>query len=150
MPPRTKSAAEEKDRTAQDRKSTTIVRQLFEKVWNENDLETAKRIVHPSYRSAENIEFSSMRGLNVLEKDMKFYRERYAKLKFEIENMFTHGDTIVSMWHASGVANDETFVNRRGEIQNKELRADGASFTRIADGKIIENRLYWPRYPFSP
>jgi ketosteroid isomerase-like protein len=150
MPPRTKSAAQEKDRTAQDRKSTTIVRQLFEKVWNKNDLETAKQIIHTSYRSAENIEFSSMRGLNVLEKDMKFYRERYANLKFEVERMFVEGDTVVTTWHASGIANDETFVNRRGETQNKELRADGASLTRMADGKIIENRLYWPRYPFFP
>jgi ketosteroid isomerase-like protein len=64
--------------------------------------------------------------------------------------MFTHEETVVSMWRASGVANHEEFVNRRGETQKKELKAEGASLTRIADGKIIENRLYWPRYPFSP
>ena len=134
--------------SAQD--SKMMVRRLFEKVWNQNDLETAKEIIHIDYSSVENIDFASIRGLTILQEDMKFYREMYSNLKFEIDRMFTHEDTVVSMWRASGVANHEEFVNRRGETQKKELKAEEASLTRIADGKIIENRLYWPRYPFSP
>ena len=134
--------------SAQD--SKMMVRRLFEKVWNQNDLETAKEIIHIDYSSVENIDFASIRGLTILQEDMKFYREMYSNLKFEIDRMFTHEDTVVSMWRASGVANHEEFVNRRGETQKKELKAEGASLTRIADGKIIENRLYWPRHPLFP
>lgn len=39
--------------SAQD--SKMMVRRLFEKVWNQNDLETAKEIIHTDYSSVENM-----------------------------------------------------------------------------------------------
>ena len=127
-----------------------IVSRLFEVVWNDNNMEAAKEIIHEDYSSSENITFASRRGLDVLAADMEFYRELYADLNFTIERMFTEGDTVVTIWRATGVASHETFINRQGKEVNKELRAEGVNLSRIADGKIIESRLYWPRHPFSP
>ena len=104
--------------SAQD--SKMMVRQLFEKVWNKNDLETAKEIIHTDYSSVENIDSASIRGLTILQEDMKFYREMYSNLKFEIDRMFTREDTVVSMWRASGVANHEEF---RQDMQTDPLTA---------------------------
>lgn len=134
----------------QDQARMLMVRQLFEKVWNENDMKAANVIIHKDYSSSENITFSSLRGLQVVQADMKFYREKYSNLKFSVERMFTHGDSVVSFWRASGVANHAHFVARNGEKRKKELKADGMSLSRIADGKIIEHKLYWPRYPLFP
>jgi hypothetical protein len=127
-----------------------MVRRLFEEVWNQDKMDVAKEILHDDYSSSENITFASMRGLEVLAADIKFYREKYSNLNFQIKRMFIEGDTVVTVWQASGVANFELFTNRKGEEVNKSLRAEGVSLSRIADDKIIENNLYWPRDPLSP
>ena len=56
--------------SAQD--SKMMVRRLFEKVWNQNDLETAKEIIHTDYSSVENIDFghNSSGGHEVLSRDV--------------------------------------------------------------------------------
>jgi hypothetical protein len=64
--------------------------------------------------------------------------------------MFSHGNTVVTVWQASGVATNEFFTNRRGQEENKSLQAEGVSLSKIVDGRIIESRLYWPRYPLFP
>ena len=127
-----------------------IVHRLFEEVWNQDKMDVAKEILHDDYSSSENITFATLRGLQVLAADIKFYREMYSNLNFQIKRMFIEGDTVVTVWQASGVAKSEFFTNRKGEEENRSLRAEGVSLSRIADDKIIENNLYWPRNPLSP
>lgn len=133
-----------------EQQNKELVRRLFEEVWNGNNMETAKEIIHPDYRSVENITFASLRGLQVLAADLSFYRDMYTDLKFEVERMIIEEDIVVTFWLATGVAKYETFVNRAGRELNRELSAAGASSSQIVDGKIIENRLYWPRHPLFP
>jgi ketosteroid isomerase-like protein len=133
---------------AQQNKAT--VRRLFEEVWNKNDLDVAKDIIHDDYRSDENITFAFKRGLEVLAADIEFYREMYSDLTFTIEQMFTEGDMVVTVWRATGVATNEFFTDRSGKQRNRELKAEGVSLSQIADGKLIENNLYWPRSPLHP
>jgi len=127
-----------------------LVRRLFEEVWNENKMDMAEEIIHDGYRSSENITFASERGIKVLAADINFYREMYSDLNFQIKRMFSQGDTVVTVWQASGVATNEFFTDRAGNERNKELRAEGVSLSEIVDGKIIESGLYWPRYPLFP
>ena len=130
--------------------SKAMVRRLFEEVWNQNRPEAAKEIIHDDFSSAENITFESVRGLKLLAAEMEFYRDLYSDLRFKIGRMFTQGDTVVTVWEASGVANHEVFTSRSGKEVHKSLRAKGVSLSRIADGKIIENGFYWPRHPLFP
>lgn len=130
--------------------SKAMVRRLFEEVWNQDKAEAAKDIIHDDYSSTENITFASVRGLKLLAAETKFYRELYSDLKFKIERMFTQGDTVVTVWEASGVANREVFTSRSGKEVHKSLRAKGVSLSRIANGKIIESTFYWPRDPLFP
>ena len=134
--------------TAQQSKA--LVRRLFEEVWNQGEMGGAKEFIHDDYSSAENITFASERGPKVLAAETKFYRDIYSDLNFKVGRMFTQGDTVVAVWEASGVANHEFFTSRSGKKVNKSLRAAGVSLSRIADGKIIESRLYWPRHPLFP
>jgi ketosteroid isomerase-like protein len=127
-----------------------LVTRLFDEVWNDNDMSAAKEVIHPDYHSTENITFASVRGLEVLTADMNFYREMYRDLRFTIDRMFTEGNTVVTSWRATGVAVHEFFTSRAGKEVNRELQAEGVSLSQIADGKIIESRLYWPRHPLFP
>ena len=65
---------------------------------------------------------------------MELYRSLYEGLSFKVERMFTEGNTVVTVWQASGTSKDETFVNRMGNTEPRSLRAEGVSLTETKDG----------------
>jgi hypothetical protein len=135
--------------SAQDQAAMALVRKLYEAVWNNNDMATAKSIIHDEFMSAENITFPAVRGLPRLEAEMNFYRKTYPGLKFEVVRMLSAGDTIVTMWRATGGSGEE-FIDRAGKTRKKELQAEGVGLSRVVGGRIIETTLYWPRNPLFP
>jgi hypothetical protein len=135
-----------------------LVRRLFEEVWNQGNMSAAKEIVHEDYTSPDGPfwittpESSggwpgrySEAGLETLEQEMESYRETYSDLRFEIERTFSEKNVVITTWRATGIVKGEFFTNRAGQELPVELASKGMSWSRIADGKIIENRLYWPR-----
>ena len=135
-----------------------LVRRLFEEVWNQGNSNAAKEIVHQGYTSGDGPFWIStpeagalepgrysQAGLETLEEEIKSYRETYSDLRFEIERFFSEKNLIVATWHAKGIVNNEFIPTRTGAEIPLELDSEGMSLSRIADGKIIENRLYWPR-----
>jgi hypothetical protein len=127
-----------------------LVRRFLEEAWNKNNVEAAKELVHDHYRSIENLDFPSAPGPKIVAAEMELYRSLYDGLSFEIERMFTEGDTVVTVWQASGKSKHETFVNRKGETVPKSLQAEGVSLTEAKDGKIAAHRFLWPRKLLSP
>ena len=128
----------------------TLVRRLFEEVWNHNDLEAAKEIVEKQYSSIENQVPPSTAGPRIVAAEIELYHSLYDGLNFQIERMFTEASTVVTVWKASGVSKTETFVNRKGETVPKSLRAEGVSLSEVKDGKITAHRFLWPRDPLFP
>jgi ketosteroid isomerase-like protein len=128
----------------------TLVRRLFEDVWNQGNIEAAGEIVAEHYSSIENQVFPSTPGPQIVAADLELYRSLYDGLHFEIERMFTEGHTIVTIWTASGTSKVETFVNRSGREQPKSLKAEGVSLSEVRDGKITAHRFLWPRDPLFP
>jgi len=135
-----------------------LVRRLFEEVWNQGNMSAAKEIVHEDYTSPDGPfwittpESSggwpgrySEAGLETLEQEMESYRETYSDLRFEMERTFSEKNVVITTWRATGIVKGEFFTNRAGQELPVELGSKGMSWSRIADGKIIENRLYWPR-----
>jgi hypothetical protein len=127
-----------------------LVRRFFEEVWNQNSVEAAKAIVHDHYSSIENLVFDITPGPQIVAAEMELYRSLYEGLHFKIERMFTEGNTVVTVWQASGTSKDETFVNRRGDVVPKSLEAEGVSLTEATDGKISAHRFLWPHKRLSP
>ncbi len=68
--------AHDRQRTRRPRhacaEDTDLVRRFFEDVWNKNDANAAKAIVHDNYSSTENIEFPSMPGPQIVAKELGF------------------------------------------------------------------------------
>jgi hypothetical protein len=128
----------------------TLVRRLFEDVWNQGNIEAADEIVAGHYSSIENQVFPSTPGPQIVAADLELYQSLYDGLHFEIERMFTEGHTIVTIWRASGTSKVETFVNRSGLEQPKSLKAEGVSLSEVRDGKITAHRFLWPRDPLFP
>jgi ketosteroid isomerase-like protein len=129
---------------------TEFVRRYFEVVWNADSAEAAKALVHDNYTSIENLVFASTPGPQIVAAEMQLYRSLYDGLNFKIERVFSEGNTIVTVWQASGTSKTETFVNRKGDPQAKTLEAEGVSLTEVKDGKIAAHRFLWPRRRLSP
>ena len=127
-----------------------LVRRFFEDVWNKNDASAAKAIVHDRYSTTENITFPTLPGPEIVAAELGFYGSLYDRLNFKIGRMFTEGDTVVTVWEASGVSKTETFINRKGDVEPKSLRAEGVSLTEAKDGRIAAHRFLWPREPLFP
>jgi limonene-1,2-epoxide hydrolase len=130
--------------------SEAVVRRFFEEVWNKNDAKAADEIVHQNYRSIENQVFPSTPGPQIVAAELELFRSLYDQLNFQIERMFTDGDTIVTIWKASGISKEVTFFNRKGEEVPKTLEAVGVSLSEVKEGKIAANCLLWPRNPLHP
>jgi ketosteroid isomerase-like protein len=132
-------------------KNEALVRRLFEEVWNKGDLSAAKEVVHEDYTSPKGPFWDEARGemteagLETLKEEMKSYRETYSDLRFELGRTFCEKDLVIATWRANGIVKGEFFTNRAGQKEPVELNGtEGMSMSRIADGKIVENRLYWP------
>ena len=81
---------------------------------------------------------------------MELYESLYDELTFHIDRMFTAGDTIVTIWKATGISKDVFFSNRKGETVPKSLEAEGVSLSQVKDGRITAHRFLWPRNPLFP
>ena len=127
-----------------------LVRRFFEMVWSQNNAEAAKGIVSDQYSSTENQVFQSTPGPQIVAADMELYRSLYEGLNFKIERMFIDGNTVVTVWQASGTSKSSTFVNRVGNTVPRTLQAEGVSLTEVKDGKIVAHRFLWPRDPLFP
>jgi hypothetical protein len=127
-----------------------LVRRLFEEVWNRHNPEAAKEIVADHYASIENRTFDSTSGPVIVAAEVELYDSLYDDLKFQIERMFTAGETIVTIWKATGISKDVFFSNRKGETVPKSLKAEGVSLSQVKDGRITAHRFLWPRDPLFP
>ena len=130
--------------------SEAVVRRFFDEVWNRNDATAAKDIVHQNYESIENLVFSSTPGPDIVAAELELYASLYDQLKFQIDRIFTDGDTIVTIWKASGDSKTERFFNRKGESVPKSLEAVGVSLSEVKEGKVSAHRFLWPRSPLFP
>lgn len=121
-----------------------LVRRFFEEVWNQNNLETAREIVHENYESPEGQTFIGLPGLDILAADLKLYQELYRELKFTIDRMFVEDHAVWTVWQATGESKIHTFADRQGGIRPQQLGAQGVSLTEVRDGKVASHRLLWP------
>jgi SnoaL-like polyketide cyclase len=132
------------------KETTALVRRLFEEVWNENNDDAANEIIDEHYSSIENLAFSSTPGPEIVAAEIEFYHSIYDGLQFTVQRTIGQGDTVVTIWQATGTSKDETFVNRAGKTKHKALQAEGVSLTQVKEGRITSHAFFWPRYPLFP
>jgi hypothetical protein len=130
--------------------SKALVHRLFEEVWNQHHIAVAQEIVHEHYSSIENLVLPSTPGPQIVAAEVELYHALYDGLHFQIERMFAAGDSVVTLWKATGKSKHETFMSRAGHEVPKSLQAEGVSLTEAKDGKITAHRFLWPRKPLFP
>ena len=131
-----------------------VVRRFFDEIWSQGDMEAAQEIVAPDYQSGDsavrfhginNPGFQIPVGPQALALERELYLANVSDLHFDIQEMITAKDRVITVWSASGVSRSDTFTDRGGNLRKKKLNGTGISISSIVDGKIKSNTMYWSR-----
>ncbi len=116
-----------------------LMERWFEEVWNERRLETIDELMSPN--CVQHFEHEKIIGReNWKEKFYDTMLKAIPNLAVETKDNIAAREIVVSRWEAKGVLSDELF----GVSPSNELfEFNGITWTRIIDGKIVENWTNW-------
>jgi len=114
-----------------------IARRVFEEFWNQGDLDVADEIFATDYvaHSPPNPE---IRGLEDFKQVASMYSAALPDIHYAVEDQIAEGDKVATRWTATGTHQGEFMgLPPTGE----QVKATGISISRIASGKIVEERV---------
>ncbi len=118
----------------------TIIRRLYEEVWNKRKLEVISEIISPSHAlHGPNISGSSI-GPEAYKRQFLLFLAGYSDLHFTIDDIIAEKDKVVACWTFSGT--------HRGDFMgipatNKKVSMDGMTIHHVAGGKIMDSYGNW-------
>ena len=118
----------------------TIVRRLFEEVWNKGNLSVADELFTPNceHHDASSPDFG--RGPESEKKRAALYRTAFPDLQLTIEDIIAEGQTVVARWSCRGT--------HKGDLSGiaptgKQVTISGVSIARFTNGKMVEGWVNW-------
>ena len=119
-----------------------IIRRYMEEVWNQGKTEVISEFIAPKYVGHVPRTGGDIEGVAAFRDWLSSNRNAFPDIHFKIESQIAEKDMVVTLWTLTGTHEGEFMgVAATG----KELRIPGASVTRLAGGKLVENWGYWDR-----
>lgn len=114
----------------------SIVRRLYEEVWNQRNLEVAKELIAPSHAVQLFDAADSGVGPEAYARNVVQFVRAFPDLKFKVMDMVAEDEKVVILWNISGT--------HRGEFRGiaptgKKVSVDGITISQLADGKIMDS-----------
>jgi steroid delta-isomerase-like uncharacterized protein len=114
----------------------SIVRRLYQEVWNERHLEVAKELISPSHAVQVMDAADSGVGPEAYARNVVQFVRGFPDLKFTVLEMIAENDKVVAFWNISGT--------HKGEFRGiaptgKKISVDGITINQLADGKIMDS-----------
>ena len=118
----------------------TIVRRLFEEVWNKGNLSVADELFTPNceHHDASSPDFG--RGPESEKKRATLYRTAFPDLRLTIEDIIAEGETVIARWSCRGT--------HKGDLSGiaptgKQVTISGVSIARFSGSKMAEGWINW-------
>ena len=118
----------------------TIVRRLYEDVWNKRKLEAVSDLFSPSHALRDNNSSGSSVGPEAYKIQVAMYLAAFPDLRFVVEDTIAEKDKLVTSWTISGTHKGE-FLGVRPT--NKKITIEGITIHYLANGKIIDSNVSW-------
>ncbi len=116
----------------------TIIRRLYEDVWNKRKIEQVSDLISPSHALHDNNAAGSSVGPEAYRAQMAIFLAAFPDLRFTVEDMVAEKDKVVASWTISGTHKGEFWGVRP---TNKKMSMDGMTIHHIANGKIIDSYI---------
>ena len=118
----------------------TIVRRLFEELWNKGNLPVADELIAATYNHHDVSTPDSGRGPESEKKRVTLYRTAFPDLRLTIEDIIAEGDSVVARWSCRGT--------HKGELSGiaptgKQFTISGVTIARLTNGKLAEGYVNW-------
>lgn len=114
----------------------SIVRRMYEEVWNKRNLEVAKKLIAPSHAVQLFDAADSGVGPEAYAQNVVQFVRAFPDLKFKVVDMVAEDEKVVALWNISGT--------HKGEFRGipptgKRVSVDGITISQLADGKIMDS-----------
>ena len=119
---------------AADNKS--IVRRMYEEVWNKRNLEAAKELIAPSHAVQLFDAADSGVGPEAYARNVVQFVRAFPDLKFTVVDMVAENEKVVAFWNISGTHKGEF---RGIAATGKKVSVDGITMIQLADGIIMDS-----------
>ena len=118
----------------------TIVRRLFEEVWNKGNLSVADELFTPNYDHHDPSTPDVGRGPDSEKKRATLYRTAFPDLRLTIEDIIAEGDAVMARWSCRGT--------HKGDLSGiaptgKQFTISGVSIARFSGSKMAEGYVNW-------
>jgi steroid delta-isomerase-like uncharacterized protein len=118
----------------------SLVRRLFEEVWNKGNTQIADELFTPNYAHHDHSTPDFGRGPESEKKVVTLYRNAFPDLRLTVEDLISEGETVMARWTCKGT--------HKGELNgiaptNRQFNISGISITRIVNNKIAESWVNW-------
>ena len=118
----------------------TIVRRLFEELWNKGNLSVADNLFTPNYDHHDPSTPDFGRGPESEKKRATLYRTAFPDVRLTIEDIIAEGETVMTRWSCRGT--------HKGDLRGiaptgKQINISGVTIARLANGKFVEGWVNW-------
>jgi len=118
----------------------TVVRRLFEEVWNKGNLPVTDELFAPNYAHHDSSTPDVGRGPESEKKRATLYRTAFPDLRLTIEDIIAEGETVTARWSCKGT--------HKGDLSGiaptgKQFTISGISIARFTNGKMVEGWVNW-------
>lgn len=118
----------------------TVIRRVFDEVWNKTDLSFVEQVYGPDYVAHVSGAPRDIQGPEQFKQFVALHGVLTLELHFRVEDQIAEGDSVATRWTA-------TTVPAAGLIStpsdSQEVKITGISIHRFADGKIVESWDNW-------
>lgn len=114
----------------------SIVRRLYEEVWNKRNLEVTKEFIAPSHAVQLFDAADSGVGPEAYARNVVQFVRAFPDLKFKVLDMVAEDEKVVAFWNISGTHKGEF---RRIAPTGRKVSVDGITISQLANGKIMDS-----------
>jgi len=118
----------------------TLVRRLFDEVWNQGHQQIADELFAQNYNHHDSSTPDLGRGPDSEKKRVTLYRNAFPDIRFTVEDLIAEGESVTARWSCHGT--------HKGELNGiaptgRQFTISGISVARFTNGKMIEGYVNW-------
>jgi steroid delta-isomerase-like uncharacterized protein len=114
----------------------SIVRRLYEDVWNKRRFDVVSELVSPSHALNDPHLSGAAVGPDAYKRVVSHYVSAFPDLQFKIEDFIAENEKVVAFWLVSGTHEREF---RGIPPTQKKISIEGVTIHHVANGKVIES-----------
>jgi len=123
-----------------EQENLRLARRGFD-AWNAHDSDGFLKLVSEDYVSESDTLPAPLRGREGARQSMQMYLKAFPDLRFDIQQMITSGDYVVTRWHATGTHKGELMGIPPSGRRGAGIR--GCTVTEYKRGKAARDWVYW-------